>query len=68
MILMLGIDVPSDSIKGPHRSRTSGSAADQPWSPMFRAQSSAGTRCEQTAKLNVLSEMPADSIGAATTK
>src|SRR5215510_16182086 len=32
MILMLGIDVPSDSIKGPHRSRSIDSAADQPWS------------------------------------
>src|SRR6516164_33592 len=40
--------------KGRTAAGASGSSSDQPWSPMFRAQSSAGTRCEQTANLNVL--------------
>jgi hypothetical protein len=68
MILMLGIDVPSDSIKGPHRSRSIGQRGSPTLvSDVSRAH--ARTRDASSDGRKLRSELiPADGIGAATKK
>src|SRR5262245_39856624 len=59
MILMLGIDVPSDSIKGPHRSRRLG----QRGGPTLVSRAiERGHAMRTDGEIDRLSEMPADSI------
>jgi hypothetical protein len=68
MILMLGIDVPSDSIKGPHRSRSIGQRGRPTLVSDVSRAIERGHAMRTDGEIKRLSEMPADSIAAATTK